>query len=392
MRIFTAGDRIGGYELLEFCGKGGFGEVWLVRGFDGGRASLKLIRTEDGRSWERELAGLRAWQSQVAPHPNLIRIFHAAQEPGFLYYTMEAADTALPGRYIPLTLARKLKTGRLSASETLTLLESLLDGLEQLHKAGLVHRDIKPENILFVDGIPKLADLSLIRDPARSASPGGTPGFLPPEMSGSPSDDCYALCMSGYCAVTGLSPFDFPRKPDDMPLSEYAAVRRVLIAGCNRDPRRRFHSAAEMRLALRGGGKCSPYRRPFPGIVVAVLLSAGALLIAAFLLYSGEGAGAPRPVAPTAPSATPPQDLPSDTVKMVSEEEIAQFEESCRAMADMLKQSTEYGSFHRERDLAAEARWRSWLLRAGEIRELPPAERAEPWQSLMAEIRQYTVK
>ena len=98
---FTAGDRIGEYELLEFCGKGGFGEVWLARGFDGGRVALKLIPAEDGRSRERELAGLRAYQSQGTRHPNLIRIFHAAQESGFLYYTMEAADSDSAERYIP---------------------------------------------------------------------------------------------------------------------------------------------------------------------------------------------------------------------------------------------------------------------------------------------------
>ena len=393
---FSAGEKIGGYELLAFCGKGGFGQVWLARGFDGGKVALKIIPTEEGRSWEKELAGLRAYQSQGARHPSLIRIFHAAQGPGFLYYTMEAADSASPDPYVPLTLAQKLKSGRLSAAGTKALLEPLLDGLEQLHKAGLIHRDIKPENILFVDGIPKLADLSLIRDPARSASPGGTPGFQPPEISGRREDDYYALCMTGYCAVTGLSPCDFPRKPEDMPLSEYASIRRLFITGCDRDPRLRFRSAGEMRAVLHDGRKCRPsHRRALRNAAAAAFLCIAAGLTAFFLLSSEKGDhGDPSTSAgPAAVDAgQPPPDLPPGAGQTVSESEISQFEDTCRTMAEAMRRSAESGSFHRERDLAAEARYRRWLLRSQEIRRLPPGERSGPWQELMAEVRRCVMK
>ena len=388
---FSAGEKIGGYELLVFCGKGGFGQVWLARGFDGGRVALKIIPAEEGRKGERELAGLRAYQSQGARHSNLIRIFHAAQEPGFLYYTMEAADSASPDRYIPMTLARKLESGRLSASETAALLKSILDGLEQLHQAGLIHRDIKPENILFVDGTPKLADLSLIRDPVRSASPGGTPGFQPPEISGRREDDYYALCMTGYCAATGLSPGDFPRKPENMPLSEYASIRRLFITGCNRDPRLRFHSAEEMRSVLRGGGKCRPNGRPLLFAAAAILCIAAGLT-AFFLLSSGDERKNPPPVKPQETADEPAKKLSPNADYIVSDDELLQFESTCRTMAEAMHEAAEGGSFHRERDLAVEARYRRWLLRTEEIRRLPPEERNEPWQALMAEARGYVMK
>jgi len=40
----------------------------------------------------------------------------------------------------------------------------LSEALAELHKQGLVHRDIKPSNIIFVNGIPKLADIGLVAD------------------------------------------------------------------------------------------------------------------------------------------------------------------------------------------------------------------------------------
>ena len=39
---------------------------------------------------------------------------------------------------------------------------SLTRALEHLHAHGLVHRDIKPSNIIFVNGVPKLADIGLV--------------------------------------------------------------------------------------------------------------------------------------------------------------------------------------------------------------------------------------
>ena len=37
-----------------------------------------------------------------------------------------------------------------------------LTDLAGLHARGLVHRDIKPSNVIFVNGVPKLADIGLV--------------------------------------------------------------------------------------------------------------------------------------------------------------------------------------------------------------------------------------
>ena len=51
---------------------------------------------------------------------------------------------------------------QLSAAESIELGVSLTQALDKLHEHGLTHRDIKPSNIIFIDGVPKLADIGLV--------------------------------------------------------------------------------------------------------------------------------------------------------------------------------------------------------------------------------------
>lgn len=246
--------RYGDYELLDFCAEGGFGEVWRARGFDGRIVALKIVGTQyRGDAWKSELKGIQTYQQTVPAHPNLLQIFHVGEAENCFYYTMELADSLSEAGYCADTLAERLKrNGRLNADETLKLVGSLLSGVEALHASGLVHRDIKPANILWVKGVPKLADVGLVRDPAHTVSRGGTPAFFPPERgsSGSPADDFYALSMVAYCALTGFGPERFPEIPTNLPMSEYAVLRNVFMRGCGSKAEERFHSAEEFREAL----------------------------------------------------------------------------------------------------------------------------------------------
>ena len=46
-----------------------------------------------------------------------------------------------------------------ATGEVVALGVALARALASLHACGLVHRDIKPSNIVFVGGVPKLADV-----------------------------------------------------------------------------------------------------------------------------------------------------------------------------------------------------------------------------------------
>src|SRR5205823_5016871 len=138
---------------------------------------------------------------------------------GYFYYVMELADDSsaecgvqsaessdfpassiphsafrTPHSYLPHTLKLDLqRRGRLSLEECLRIGLSLTTALDHLHKHSLVHRDVKPSNIIFVNGIPKLADIGLVASMDATMTFVGTAGYLPPEGPGSPQVDIYSL-------------------------------------------------------------------------------------------------------------------------------------------------------------------------------------------------------
>jgi serine/threonine protein kinase len=48
---------------------------------------------------------------------------------------------------------------------------SLATALKHLHSHGLIHRDVKPGNVIFVNGVPKLADIGLVEDQGKFKTP-----------------------------------------------------------------------------------------------------------------------------------------------------------------------------------------------------------------------------
>lgn len=250
------------YQPLFLCGRGAYGTVWLVRDVVGRRYALKVVsKFSFNGEWEREFRGLKHYQNQVAEHPNLIRIFHIEECSDFFYYTMECADTLLPEKcYEPATLAGLLeKSGALPPAELRNLFDQLLDGLQQLHDAGLIHRDIKPDNIVFVNGVPKLGDIGLVSTVTHSLSLAGTQEFIPPEyLTGqrkllTPEIDLYALGKCLYCAFSGEEANHYPlvsagilRQPENRLFN--ALARRA----CAVEPFARLKTIREFRAVLHG--------------------------------------------------------------------------------------------------------------------------------------------
>ena len=278
---YKSGDMLCSCRLLQKCGEGSYGEVWLACDAVGGKVAVKIVRN-GGRYSERELAGLQNYKN--CNHPNLLKIRHVEITPEYIFCTMDAADDLNKGcgEYCPDTLAERLnKWGRLDSEEINSMLSGLLSGLEELHKQGLVHRDIKPDNILWVNGRPTLADVGLIAFEG-AGSLVGSPGFLSPRvLAGSPaeaSDDFYALGKVIYCALTGLAVSEYPSIPADMTLHIDVYLNKALLKSCS-EP---IHSATEFRKLLKGKNVSSPpkqkNRHPFPLQKMGMILGGAVIL------------------------------------------------------------------------------------------------------------------
>lgn len=238
--MYKKGDILGGCRLLQECGSGAFGSVFLAENeTTRQRVALKIL-PKTGRHYERELAALTIYQEKCR-HTSLMRIYHVGQNDDCICYTMDAADPLNPdGDYIPDTLGNRLRRKkRLTPEEIRTMLNELLNGLEILHNAGLLHRDIKPDNVLWVDGHAVLGDIGLVTA-SDHASFAGTRGFISPavwkgERGYSKQDDLYALAMTLYCALTGNEPKGNLELPLSMTLSGCGDLIRAYNAVMEED-------------------------------------------------------------------------------------------------------------------------------------------------------------
>ncbi len=295
------------HELLRRIGGGSYGDVWLARTTVGTWRAVKVVfrdRFTDARPYEREFNGIQKFEPLSRSNEAFIDILQIGRNDaeGYFYYVMELADDAseavqhrgkgekeMPGEdpptsakvssapfplfssatYVPKTLAKVLlQRGRLPVSECLELGLTLNLGLAHLHKAGLIHRDIKPSNIIFVGGVPKLADIGLVIEQAEARSFVGTEGFIPPEGPNSPQADLYSLGKVLYEAGMGKDRKDFPEPytqiaeaPDAAALLEFNAI---LLKACAANRDERYQSAEEMNAdlaLLQSGGSVRRQRK-----------------------------------------------------------------------------------------------------------------------------------
>jgi eukaryotic-like serine/threonine-protein kinase len=254
------------HELLQPIGRGGYGSVWLARNRLGVYRAVKIVYRgsfTDHRPFEREWSGIRRFEPISRSHEGFVDVLHVGiNEPeGYFYYVMELGDdlasgqTIDPANYAPRTLRQEIALrGQLAASECLKLGLALSQALDELHGAGLVHRDIKPSNIIFVHGIPKLADIGLVADVNEARSFVGTEGYIPPEGPGTPQADLYGLGKALYEASTGNDRKQFPDLPalvDQLPEREkFLELNEVLLRACHPQASSRYATARDMHAEL----------------------------------------------------------------------------------------------------------------------------------------------
>ncbi len=306
-----SGARLGQYEIAAKLGEGAMGEVYRAHDTRLGRdVAIKILPAEFAQSPDRRRRFEQEWRAAAAlSHANIVALFDAGDQDGVSYIVSELVEGE--------PLRDLIRRGPLPIRKTLDLAAQIADGLYAAHSAGVVHRDLKPENIMVTrDGRAKILDFGLARYQPRSSSapeatmtvtqPGlvmGTAGYMSPEqVTGSPAgaqSDVFSLGIILYEMLTGRLTFErttsvetmsaiLRDEPPDLPASVPPAVAQIVVRCLEKEPSRRFQSAADLAFALRGSVFPSsgsgaalrvqaPSRRRFalPGVVavLAILLA-----------------------------------------------------------------------------------------------------------------------
>ena len=297
------------YELIRLIGRGSYGDVWLARGLTGVFRAIKIVwrdRFEDAEPFDREFEGLKRFTAISLAEPGQLALLHVGQSErdGYFYYVMELADDrdtgrkVIPEKYVPLTLRElRERRGRLGAAESIDIGVGIARALAGLHSRGLAHRDIKPSNVILVGGLPKLADIGMVTASAGARSQLGTDGFVPPEGTGKPAADVFAVGKLLYEMATGLDRHEFPRFPDDLREMPDRRVilelNEVVLRACDREESRRYLDAQRLLrdlLALQAGASLRLKRSRGRLRRLALALLAVALAAAGARFWPGLGA------------------------------------------------------------------------------------------------------
>ncbi|MFY0562785.1 protein kinase domain-containing protein [Archangium lansingense] len=268
------GEALGGpdgrrYEVLEWMGGGGMGQVFRARDETLRReVALKFLLPHPGREAE---ALVEARAVARLDQENIVRIFDVAEwrgipgVPGVPFLVMEC----LEGQ----SLAALLKRGHLEVERALEVLEDICAGLTHAHERGIVHRDLKPGNVFLTrEGTVKLLDfgLSHLMVASTGSAPhlamAGTPAYMAPEQwRGEAQDartDIWAAGVVLYEMLSGEPPFvgnslvelrgrvtsEEPAPPVRARNPEVPPeVESLLATALAKDPARRFPSARELR-------------------------------------------------------------------------------------------------------------------------------------------------
>jgi serine/threonine protein kinase len=306
-------------DLVQRIGSGSYGEVWLARNPLGTPRAVKIVRRaefDDDRPYEREFVGIQKFEPISRSHEGFVDLLQVGRNDaeGYFYYVMELADCAesslatdrhqISASYQPRTLAAEVKArGALPLEECLSIARPLGSALVEVHQHGLVHRDIKPSNIIFVGGVPKLADIGLVAAASEARSFVGTEGFIPPEGPGATQADLYSLGIVLYVISTGKSHRDFPEPPADLASrpdrERWLEFQAIIHRACQNDPCQRYGNAEAMlaELAVLQRGESVKRRRTLQlrwrilkkaGMTVALL---GIVSVVTLLFIPGRGDG-----------------------------------------------------------------------------------------------------
>lgn len=244
------------FEILRCIGAGGMGVVYEAVDRDRHiRVALKTMRSfspEGLLRFKREFRALSDLR-----HPNLVTLGELFEERGQWFFTMELVEGV---DFLSYVRCPMFDDARLRGA-----LRGIAQGLDCLHRAGLVHRDVKPSNLLITSaGRAVLLDFGLVFDAAsgEAAESGiGTRAYMAPEQAAgatiTPAADWYSVGVLLHEALVGEKPGQTPHPDRAIPPDLDALCKALLSA----DPRRR-PTGAEVLAWIEGGPSASTTSPP----------------------------------------------------------------------------------------------------------------------------------
>lgn len=220
------GQTLGGrYQVLNFLGKGGFGETYLAKDLhlpDKPLRVVKKLRSNfSPKLFEKvkELFDQEAKTLYTINHDQIPKLFAHFEENKNFYLVQEYVDG--------FDLTNEIYPGKqLNEPEVIELLQEVLGILNIIHTQKIIHRDIKPSNLMrrTLDGKIVLIDFGAIKEVTSQIKdisggeirtfPIESPGYTPIEQkTGNPQfcSDIYALGIVVIQALTGLCPTKIPK-------------------------------------------------------------------------------------------------------------------------------------------------------------------------------------
>jgi len=306
------------YRIVSLIGRGGMGTLYRAHDERLNRdVALKFLPSNlsaERKARDRLLTEARA--VAALDHPNVCGIYEIAETAdGHMFFAMPLYDG--------ITLKEKLRQGSLSIEESVSIAIQIARGLAAAHARGIVHRDVKPGNVMLSpDGTARLLDFGLAipidGSITSSGSTRGTVAYMSPQQArGEPIDarsDLWSLGVVLYEMIAGRRPF---HRGNPAPILdqifhgdvEAVSVLRPEISGAlariierllQRDPAKRFESAAQLLESLQGelraaegGSRASRFLRDR-----VVVLGGGALVLVliGFLSWRRQAETKPHPM------------------------------------------------------------------------------------------------
>ncbi|HUS33564.1 MAG TPA: serine/threonine-protein kinase [Kofleriaceae bacterium] len=301
------GTVVGNYVLVEALGEGGMGAVYRAVHPDiGAEVAIKVLHaspTARAQDFLREAQAVNRVR-----HESLIKII----DTGYLsdrrpYLVMELLDG----------ISLSDVVGKLSFPLACYVAAEALDALDAVHRESVVHRDLKPPNIFLArDGRVVVLDFGIAKlvergsQATQSANLVGTPEYMAPEqIRAQPLDrrtDIYAMGVLLYETITGRRPFAAqatfdmllqhlerpPTSPRDYLPSLPNNIAEIILRALEKEPSRRYQTAAEMADALRAALASGDQRDDLAAYVDANARAARPVPL-------------PTPSTPKAPATTP---------------------------------------------------------------------------------------